>query len=528
MLLPLRASTRRLRYSLLGCLLFLVESREALSQTTPEQSFSENLIVSELVVFVDDSVLPEMESFSRKAPSDFLVLVDGLPAEIFVPSRLDAADVSMDRKKTNFDELPTVAHLVWVDADLASQSQIAAAASQLAAAFKHFPENETFSLVEVTRELVSAHRNISKTDLVLRLLALASTREAQVRPTIEQQVAALNRLATEIPTFEPADIGAMWLVVEPWSLDPAAAEAIFRQDADESCSRTALGALQRAFRIVASFGWVAFPVTVRTVGSAPALRPEISGYDKFMEREPATRAKRFKAFTWTLFRKRAREARKTPGSSVARSLEVALDVQLAPMAILARETSGSIAGDTFRVGRLAQQLRQRRRLVVRDAAVVGASLRKLKVLWTAGDGRAVPALPWLSSTSPLELGIARLLSVLQESRPLVGSPVTLRASRMGEADEPTLCFADPGKRPARRALWWDGARERIGVSTSEQTAESDGGCVQLPGGLKGSDAAVLESLNSMEWGGGSISALSRQDRTESTMSGEFQDSPPDR
>ena len=169
-----------------------------------------------------------------------------------------------------------------------------------------------------------------------------------------------------------------------------------------------------------------------------------------------------------------------------------------------------------RVGQLAERLRNRRRLVVRDSAADRGELRRLEVLWTAGDGRTVPALPWVSSEVPAELGVARLLSAVEQSRPLVGAPLRLRPFGPGRGKGPTLCFAYPGMRTALRVIWRKRVDGTIGMGRPSQSSEPDASCVELPTGLEGADFVQLEALDSMEWGAGEFSSVIGQNGYRAT------------
>lgn len=495
--------------ALLG-FLCCIASQQALSQTDPEQRFTETLVVTERSVFVDVSVLPQLESLGRKATADFLVRIDGAPAELVNPASAEVGGNPVERDAPSSDDLPAVAHLVWLDFDLASQTSIAAAANELATAFESFPETELFSIVEASEQSLSVQENIARTALVLRLRQLESAAAtSHEQPTMERRIAALNRLAAAIPRFRAGDLGGLWLISEPWSVDPAVLEEMLHSSSDEALSQSALGALQRTSRILASFGWVIFPVWARSASLAEEPRPTVSGYDRFMERGSSRRFGRTDALMWKLFRKRARQERKTPGSSTARLLEVATEVRLAPMAILARETSGSLAGDSFRASRLAERLRNRRRLIVRDSGDPGAGLRKLEVAWVGGDGRTLPAVPWVSSRTPSELGVARLLSAVEQALPLVGAPLRVHTSGRVDGTDAALCFAYPRRRGALRIMWWRTAEQKIEMSEPAQSSEPEASCIRLPGVLEGPDFVQLEALDSLEWGAGQLSALPR-------------------
>ena len=251
------------RAVVLAGLLCLVESRVAFAQPESDEVFSEKLIVTERTVYVDDLTLPRMDSTFRRSSSDFLVRIDGSPAEL-----VDAAA-----------DPPTVTHLVWLDSDLASPAALAAAANLLASAFQSFPETESFTLVEVARQeagrqVPPLQESLSRAELVLRLQRFATKQSSAGRasPTLERRIAALNRMTVGVSRYESGDLGAVWLAAEPWAVDARVFEEILRSGAEEALASTPLGALQRTSRILASSGWVLFPVWAKTGGSAEELR----------------------------------------------------------------------------------------------------------------------------------------------------------------------------------------------------------------------------------------------------------------
>ena len=477
-----------------AALLCLLGSRVSLSQPKPEETFSEKLIVRERTVYIDDSALPSMGSVLRRSPSDFLVRIDGALAEL---------------ANTREGDPPDVAHLVWLDTDLVSRSSISSAANALSTAFLSIPDRESFSIVETGAQTSSIQTNISRTDLVVRLRQLMSDPAMRTvsAPSIERRISALSRLAVEISRYGARDLGALWLIAEPWPLEPAELHAILRTDSDETLIRSALGAVQRTSRIVASSGWVIFPVSARNAGLPlnPDLRSNESGSSKPADTGGSPRDDKpnpgFLSFILS--------GRKAPSRISARSLELATEIRLAPMAALARASSGALAGDPQRVSQLAERLRDRRRLVVRDATPIDEGVHTLDVVWPAGDGRAVPALPWVSSLTPVELGVARLLTLVDSTRPRVGAPLRIHSLGAVEQAQEELCFAYPGVRDGLRLSWWRAADRKIELGELVKLAEQDAPCVALPITVKPSDFVQLEALESQEWGAGQYSAILR-------------------
>ncbi len=208
-----------------------------------------------------------------------------------------------------------------------------------------------------------------------------------------------------------------------------------------------------------------------------------------------------------LFGAGSRHVRSRQSLNLSRALDLATEVRLRPMAMVASATSGALAGEPLRILDLAERLRNRRPLVVRDATTVGADLRRLEVVWTGGDGRSVPALPWAASLTPPELGVSRLLSAVESSLLEAGAPLRLRLADPAAAIEPALCFAYPRPRGPLRLLWFRAADRTIEIGQPVEGPRADADCVALPKALQETDFVQLEVLDSLEWGAGRLSAL---------------------
>ncbi len=520
---PRRGAVQRSRLLGILSLLFLLESQPSFAQNEPEDRFSENVTVVERTVFIDAAALPTMGSVLRKSPSDFLVKIDGVAVELAdpgeEPSRAPAVDPTVDTPEDlQAGERASVTHMIWLDSDLASPPYIAGAANLLADALPYFPASESISLVEMGRQSSRILEDLSRTELSLWLRRLASRTEHghEPPPTTEQRIAALNRLAIGVPRQSTQDIGALWLISEPWPLQSIEMEEILRTDAGEApavSERSTLGTLQRTSRILASDGWVVFPVSVRNLDRPGNLLVPGEGVrpDGFTERSPSPRADRpvepIPILISRLFGKRFRQKRAVQRSNLAQTLELATEIRLAPVAALARGTTGALVGDPIRLGRLAERLRSRQRLVVRDPNPGGESLRKLEVVWIGGDGRAVPALPWVASRTPRETGVARVLSVVEHSVPVAGQLLRVRSPEAEEGGILELCFAYPRNTSPVRLLWWKAGSLEIEVGAPAKMPDTGDGCAELPGNLDDSDVVALEALDSTEWGAGRVSAL---------------------
>ncbi len=443
-----------------------------------------------------------MDSTFRRSRADFLVRIDGSPAELVASAA---------------DDPPNVTHLVWLDSDLASPASLTAAANLLATAFQFFPETESFSIVEADRQAQPIQESLSRADLILRLQRFAARKSTtgDASPTLARRISALNRMAVSVSRYKSGDLGALWLAAEPWAVDPRVFEEVLRSGAEETLAPTPLGALQRTSRILASFGWVLFPVWAKSGGPAEELRiPAREDQSReFLESGLGLSTRHdspLKKLRAWLFGAGSRHMRSRQSLNLSRALDLATEIRLRPMAMVASATSGALAGDPLRVAGLAERLRNRRPLVVRDATTVGAELRRLEVVWLGGDGRSVPALPWAASLTPPELGVSRLLTAVESLDAQAGAPLRLRLAETAKAIEPALCFAYPRDRGPLRLLWWRAGEQKIEMGGPVEPSESDKGCVPLPRGLEEGDVVQLEVLDSLEWGAGQLSALPRR------------------
>lgn len=513
---------------LLG-LTLLLEAPPSLAQDEPEDRFSENLTVVERTVFIDAAALPTMGSVLRKSDADFLVLIGGVAVELAEPGAepkpAPAPDPTADAaQEPPESELASLTHIIWLDTDLASPPYVAGAAILLANVLPSLPASERITLVEMGRESSRVLENLSRTEasLWLRRLALRSMSGQASPPTTEQRLAALNRLAIGVPRLSTQDLGALWLISEPWPLEPIELEEILRTEAGEApegsrasepSDRSARATLERTSRILASDGWVVFPVAARNLDRAGNLPVPDAGVrpDGFTEKSPSPRADRpvsaIPILISRLFGKHFRRNRALQRSNLALALDLATEARLAPVAALARGTTGSLVGDPLRVGYLAERLRSRQRLVVKDPNPGGESLRKLAVLWIGGDGRAVSALPWVASRTSREIGVARLLSVVESSVSTAGQLLRVGPHAAVARGGRALCFAYPRNLSPVRLLRWKAESQEIEFGVRGELPEGRDGCAELPEDLDDADVVVLEALDSTEWGAGRVSAL---------------------
>jgi len=487
----------------------------------PEDRFSEKMTVVERAVYVDSAALPILGSALRKSPEDFLVTIDGAAAELVDPDARPKRTLAEDstaepEEDSQPGDFATVEHVIWLDSDLASPPYIEGAAELLIQALGYFPAAERISIVERSRHSSRKLENLSRSELAerFRRLALRSGDNREPTPTLEQRIAALNRLAVAMPRLSTQSLGALWLISEPWPIAPSEMQEILRADGPEAPPQSARETLQRTSRILASFGWVVFPIAARAHDrlEEPFVQEEGPHAMGFYDKAPSPRTDisyngYVSVLVSKLFGKRANERRVAQKMRLASTLELATEIRLAPVAALARDTTGALAGDPSRVAQLADRLRHRRRLLVLDSSPDDEKLRRLEVVWLAGDGRAVAALPWIASRTPREIGIARLLSVVEQAVPRAGQSLRVRSPGALGATSADLCFAYPRDSSPVRILWWKAASQKVEFAIPAEAPQRETGCAALPAEIGASDVVLLEAMDSPEWGASQLAAL---------------------
>ncbi len=452
-------------------------------QRLPE--FAGSIAVRERVVHFDAALLPQLESAGRRADVDFLVLEDGVPRDLV---------------RRPPDEAPApVRHLIWLDPELASPRTLASAARSLAKVAPELAAGGSLELAVVGRGSITRERDFRAAGLAARLLGLAGTVEESAggaRPPLECRLAALDRLAAEIAELDTGEPGALWLPVDGWPLAPDELAAFDRDAEPQPGASSPAAVVERAGRILASYGWALFPVAAvpANLDLAAALRR--AREDEYAPPPPPGERKSI----FYLFRKRWPKRRAVPSRSAFSALELATDLRLLPLGRLARLTSGSLVGEPRAIAQRAARFGGRRRLVVAEPDSPPGELRRLEVVWSGGDGRALPAFGWVRTGTPVEVAAVRL-AALAAGRLDPRFGLGLRAEPASPPGAPgKICFADAKGRGWLRLSRWRAASPRPELGTPVQLAVDAAPCLpfEVPPGP--GDRLLLEDVENGEWG----------------------------
>ncbi len=390
-----------------------------------QQAFADSIVVRELEVFFDDSLLPPLESLGRRSDADFLVFEAGIA--------LESAPAPDERASGP----PLRELLLWFDTDLATPAALAAAARALVEASGAFATAERIEVVVAEPRprtvLATAATSAAVEELARRARAWERAADSGLRASapipIERRLRALDRLAAEIARRGDSGPRALVLAADGWSVDARRLEDLSRLSSGAAPSDPALVALDQAGRLLAAYGWVTFALAARPLpdpADVPRRAREVGrvGGDRAGGGE-----RTFFGVTFP-FRKRMPTIRETV------RLDVATDFGLRPLAHLVRASSGGLAGEPGALAKQLARVANRRRLLVRAPERPPGQLIPLEVRWTGGDGRPLPSPKWLRSGLPPEAAAARL-------RALTAGDLTL--------DDGTLVtFRPPGARASAR------------------------------------------------------------------------------
>jgi hypothetical protein len=348
-------------------------------------TFAETVLVREIEVWFDASVLPQFESIGRRADDDFTVYEDGLP--------LERVTVAPDEPtKRRLEQV-----LVWLDPGLASPTALARAASTLAEAAPALAGAGPVEVATAGRHGIASRRFDSTAPLADELATLERRWRdgSTARPELSARLAALDRLVLDLVARDGGGQRALLLAVEPWPAKPELLNDLARLERGGPPDDPRLVALDEAGRLIAAYGWVAYALDARAVVTErPPAKPREEKGIPLGTKE-----------IWPLFGYPMRD--RTPIGRIAVDLDLAIDLGLRPLAHLVRASSGTLVGEPGAVADELGRLAGRRRLVVRSPDLGTAPLSRLEVRWTGGDGRPLPALAWLRNGEPPEVAAAR-------------------------------------------------------------------------------------------------------------------------
>jgi hypothetical protein len=357
----------------------------ASSPADEPETFAETLVVREIEVRFDASVLPQIESIGRRADEDFTVYQDGLPLE----------RVTTPAEAENGRRLEQV--LIWLDPALASPASLARAAATLGSAATALVGAGPVEVATAGRHGV-ASRSFSAVAPLADELATQQRRwryAAAHSLELATRLAALDRLVLDLVARDGSGPRALLVAVEPWKVAPELLNDLAHLEAGRAPDDPRLVALDEAGRLIAAYGWVAYALDARPViTERPPAKPRSEEGILYHDRE-----------VLTLFRYPIRD--RTPIGRILVNLDLATDFGLRPLAHLVRASSGTLVGEPGAIADELGRLAGRRRLVVQSPDRGTAPLSRIEVRWTGGDGRPLPTLAWLRNGEPPEVAAAR-------------------------------------------------------------------------------------------------------------------------
>ena len=456
----------------------------------PQPPYAEAIVVRELEIHFDDSVLPPLESLGRKADRDFLVLLDGLPlAPAAAPATPPAPGDALREA------------VVWFDPDLASPAALAAAARVLLEPPPTLSGAERLRAVFAetggpTRELEIAARSRLADELAAR--ARAWDAAPADRPTLERRLRALDRLALRLALDGGGGSRALIVACDSWSVEAETLNDLAALERGESARDARLARLEEIARLLAAAGWTLFPLAAPPTAALKAW-PRAEGHETVVVDGQETHR-----FAWLTFPWRERQ----PSERAAAQLEILTDLGLRPWAHVARASAGTLAGDKFALERGLSRVAARRRLVVSAPDRPPGPLLPVEVRWTGGDGRPLPAARWVANGLPPESAAVRLRAIAAGDLDLDGAnSLTFRSA--GGAGEACLKPPAPARDEKPELESWlraslllarpDGGVEILRGAPVAAGAER---CAPLPLALSAAAAplVLVEELEQGEWG----------------------------
>lgn len=453
------------------------------SRNLPE--FRGAVDVREREIFFDASSLPEFEALGRLSDVDFLVLEDGNPRQLL--------------RRSGGDEKRALRHLLWFDETLAAPRALAEAARHLLGALPELTATGSVTIAQVGPRDLSIARDLAEPEARQLLRALAG-RWGRVLPrealALDCRRLAIDRLAVEIAELDAGDRGAVWLAVEGWRVGAFDLEGL-ETVADRGGDRSELAdTLERTGRILASHGWTLFSV----VGRAPPDPTRALRSAREEEMRPTLR-ETARPPIFYLFRFHFPRRRVPPAARTLAAVELATDLDLIPLGRLARSTSGALVGDAGAIVERATRWAGRRRLAVSEPETQPGSLRKLEVVWSGGDGRALPVEPWVRTGSPPDLAAARL-AALASGRLLaaLGRPVRMVSDESVTGSPRRLCLEDGEGHELLRLSRWRSGEGHPEIGEPRETSPNGAPCLPFPGDRMPGDVLLLEDADTGAWG----------------------------
>lgn len=467
------------RVRLLALALSLLVSGESAAGVPPPLESDEprryegEIVVREVEVRFDRSVLPPLESIGRRGEEDFAFFEGGLP---YPTVRFDAEG-----------DPAGWTLVVWLDPALAGGEALAAAARELSLRAPALVRAGAVELIAADPEPRPLGRFDAATPLAEALLAAAARlpvgralpAPAEAGPRIDRLVATLAGRAPEGPR-------ALILPVGGWSIDAAQLGEVHAARLGDAAPDWARAVVDGG-RALAAAHWVPLLYGLRRDPSA------LAGAGPGPQSSTGPRGDT--RITYPIFTFPRRRADESVTQSDA--LETALDFSLAALTQLARPGSGALVGSGRHLESTLGRLLGRARLIVSAPPLEPGRRVRREVRWVGGDGRTLPTPGWASEGASEELAAARLRLRLRGEG--TGGGLTALAT----ADEAPLrlCLVAGAARAILRLSRARAAPEgaRLVHDEPRTLAREEGeSCLEAPA-LAAGEILLVEDLGRGEW-----------------------------
>lgn len=454
-----------------------------------EERFEDQVVVREVEVRFDLSVLPRFESLGKKGPGDFVLLEDGAAR----PTLGFEAEPERDGWEI----------VIWFDDGLADAAARALAARRLAERAARLVAAGPVEVVEAGEAISTAATFGSAPGLSDRLLEIAARAEAGPAAAaidLERAAARLDRLAVVLAERKGGGDRTLLLPLSSWQIDAQVLDEIGRaRSGDEATPRAR--PLVEAARALAGYGWVTLGVALQPAAPAAPVAPKGSPTDGTVTvggagDEQVSAPLRLPG--------RQGEAK----NATAARLDSAVDLGRIPGADLVRPGSGALASHSEQLDELLDRLFARARLVAAAPEAPPGRMLARRVIWAGGDERPLPTVSLSRSSTPPEIAAARLRRALSGAAAGALDP-GLVLDRSGTA--PRVCLAegvDAGwVRLSSARLESGEARLAIGEPIELRRPAAEGGavapavaaCAAWPATAAGDTVHLVDDLTRESW-----------------------------
>lgn len=354
--------------------------------------FEDSLVVREVEVRFDLSVLPPLESIGRRGAGDFVLIEQGATR----PTLRFDSDPDRDGWEL----------LVWLDDGLADGRARAVAARSLAVRAAELVEHGPVELVEADDGIVSLGSTTSAVALADRLVQAARRAERSPATTALDSwraAARLDRLSVAIAARQGGGARVLLLPLSSWQVDAPWLDELGRARSG-AVPTPRVRPLVEAARTLAGYGWVTLGLALRPVSEL--TRHRLRNPETAISTGPGGDQRTFVPSLRLPFR------RDRPLEVEQAALDSAVDLGMIPAGDLVRPGSGAIAAHDSTLDELLERLFSRASLVATAPESPPGQLLARRVLWTGGDGRPLPVLSLARASTPPEVAAARLRRAL--------------------------------------------------------------------------------------------------------------------